>query len=108
MLSGSNGPIWTFQLLWQFCYDAVMIEPTNDDLMRRVSPFRIQGTAIRGGRCPKCKGNLLFEADVAEGLILRKCLQCGLIESYFWLERRTGKLVYLPVEYDQPLEADSA
>lgn len=42
---------------------------------------------MRHGRCPKCHGNLYFEADVAEGLMLRKCLQCGLIESYFWMER---------------------
>jgi len=54
------------------------------------------------GRCPKCRGNLYFEADIAEGLILRKCLQCGLIESYFWLERTTQTLVPLPIERDPP------
>lgn len=54
------------------------------------------------GRCPKCRGNLYFEADIAEGLILRKCLQCGLIESYFWLERTTRTLVRLPIEHDPP------
>lgn len=55
------------------------------------------------GRCPKCRGNLYFEADITEGLLLRKCLQCGLIESYFWLERTTRTLIPLPVETDPPL-----
>jgi hypothetical protein len=59
------------------------------------------------GRCPKCTGNLFFEADVAEGLLLRKCLQCGLIESYFWLERTTRTLVPIPVETDPPEAGDS-
>lgn len=63
---------------------------------------------MRAGRCPKCRGNLYFEADVVERLILRKCLQCGLIESYFWLERSTQTLVYLPVERDLPVPADFA
>jgi hypothetical protein len=57
-------------------------------------------------RCPKCTGNLMLEADVAEGLLLRKCLQCGLIESYFWLERTTRTLVPLPVEVDPPEPID--
>lgn len=52
--------------------------------------------------CPKCGGSLLFEADVAEGLLLHKCLQCGLIESYFWLERRSQTVVYLPPDTDPP------
>lgn len=52
--------------------------------------------------CPKCGGNLLFEADVAEGLLLHKCLQCGLIESYFWMESRTDRVVYLPPDTDPP------
>lgn len=56
------------------------------------------------GRCPKCHGNLYFEGDVAEGLLLRKCLQCGLIESYFWLERTTRVLVPLPVETEPPAD----
>jgi len=56
------------------------------------------------GRCPKCTGNLYFEADVGEGLLLRKCLQCGLIESYYWVERSTGRLVYLPVETGPPTD----
>lgn len=85
-----------------------MIESRADDSRARVSAFRIHGRSMRGGRCPRCTGNLFFEADVTEGLILRKCLQCGFIESYFWLERRTGKLVYLPVETEDPIEADSA
>jgi predicted nucleic-acid-binding Zn-ribbon protein len=54
------------------------------------------------GRCPKCRGNLYLEADIAEALLLRKCLQCGLIESYFWLERTTRVLVPLPIESDPP------
>jgi hypothetical protein len=45
--------------------------------------------------------------DIPEGLLMRKCLQCGLIESYFWLERTTRTLVHLPVEHDQPVAADS-
>lgn len=57
---------------------------------------------MRAGRCPKCHGNLYFEADLGEGLLLRKCLQCGLIESYFWVERTTGMLVPLPIETEQP------
>jgi hypothetical protein len=85
-----------------------MIEGRRQDFFETVRPFRIPGSAIRGGRCPKCTGNLFFEADVTEGLILRKCLQCGLIESYFWLDRSNGKLVYLPVETDLPLDVDSA
>jgi hypothetical protein len=44
--------------------------------------------------------------DIPEGLLVRKCLQCGLIESYFWLERTTRTLVQLPVEHDQPVAAD--
>jgi predicted nucleic-acid-binding Zn-ribbon protein len=63
---------------------------------------------MRAGRCPKCRGNLYFEADVVERLVLRKCLQCGLIESYFWLERSTRTLVYLPVERDLPVHGDYA
>lgn len=59
------------------------------------------------GRCPKCTGNLFFEADVVEGLLLRKCLQCGLIESYFWLERTTNTLVYLPPDSDPPAAEDA-
>jgi predicted nucleic-acid-binding Zn-ribbon protein len=55
------------------------------------------------GRCPKCRGNLYYEADVTERLLLRKCLQCGLIESYFWIERTTKALVPLPIEADPPL-----
>ena len=55
------------------------------------------------GRCPKCRGNLYYEADVTERLLLRKCLQCGLIESYFWIERTTKTLVPLPIEADPPL-----
>jgi predicted nucleic-acid-binding Zn-ribbon protein len=55
---------------------------------------------MRAGRCPKCRGNLYFETDLGEGLLLRKCLQCGLIESYFWLERSTRMLVRLPIERD--------
>jgi hypothetical protein len=39
--------------------------------------------------------------------MLRKCLQCGLIESYFWFERTRKLLVPLPVEYDQPVETSS-
>lgn len=62
---------------------------------------------LRAGRCPKCRGNLYFEMDIPEGLLMRKCLQCGLIESYFWLERTTRTLVHLPVEHDQPVAADS-
>lgn len=58
-------------------------------------------------RCPKCHGNLYFEADVTEGLMLRKCLQCGLIESYFWLERSTRRLVYLPVETEPPVSTST-
>jgi hypothetical protein len=61
---------------------------------------------MRAGRCPKCHGNLYFEADVAEGLLLRKCLQCGLIESYFWLERASQRLIPQPVEHEQPVTAD--
>lgn len=57
---------------------------------------------MRRRRCPKCRGNLYFEADVAEGLMLRKCLQCGLIESYFWFERTKRTLVPLPIETDPP------
>jgi hypothetical protein len=56
-------------------------------------------------RCPKCHGNLYYEADTAEGLMLRKCLQCGLIESYFWIERTRKMLIPLPVEQDQPVES---
>lgn len=67
-----------------------------------VSPSR-ERQVRRGQRCPKCHGNLFFEADVAEGLLLRKCLQCGLIESYFWLERHTRRLVPLPVEREPPV-----
>jgi hypothetical protein len=59
-------------------------------------------------RCPKCAGNLYFEADTAESLLLRKCLQCGLIESYFWMERRTGNLVYLPPDLEAPVDSESA
>ena len=59
---------------------------------------------LKGLRCPKCHGNLYYEADTAEGLMLRKCLQCGLIESYFWFERTRKLLVPLPVEHDQPIE----
>jgi predicted nucleic-acid-binding Zn-ribbon protein len=62
---------------------------------------------MRAGRCPKCRGNLYFEADVGEGLLLRKCLQCGLIESYFWLERTTRRLVRLPIETDPPLAIEA-
>ena len=43
---------------------------------------------------------------MAEGLMLRKCLQCGLIESYFWVERKTQTLIYLPVDYSSPTDAD--
>ena len=57
-------------------------------------------------RCPKCRGNLYFEQDLPEGLLLRKCLQCGFIESYFWVERATHTLVPLPVEADPPLTPD--
>ncbi|HEX6506947.1 MAG TPA: hypothetical protein VF221_04875 [Chloroflexota bacterium] len=56
------------------------------------------GIPFRGGCCPKCGGNLYFEVDAPEGFLLRKCLQCGLIESYFWLERSTRVLIPLPVE----------
>jgi len=34
-------------------------------------------------------------------------MQCGLIESYFWLERSTGRLVPLPVETDPPDSVDA-
>lgn len=61
-----------------------------------------------GIRCPKCRGNLYFEADVTESLIMRKCLQCGLIESYFWYERGTDRMIYLPPDREAPVEADSA
>jgi predicted nucleic-acid-binding Zn-ribbon protein len=61
---------------------------------------------MTAGRCPKCRGNLYFEADVGEGFLLRKCLQCGLIESYFWLERSSRLLVPLPVETEPPLPYD--
>ena len=54
----------------------------------------------------KCHGNLYFEADVGEALLLRKCLQCGLIESYFWLERTSKKLITQPVEFEQPVTVD--
>lgn len=64
---------------------------------------------MKAGRCPKCRGNLYFEADVLEGFLLRKCLQCGLIESYYWLEAGTGALVVLPPERDQvTLESPSS
>lgn len=56
------------------------------------------------GRCPRCTGNLFLETDVVERLILRKCLQCGGIESYFWLERSSNTLVYLPPEDELPPE----
>ena len=59
------------------------------------------------GRCPKCRGNLFLEADVPEGLLLSKCLQCGLIESYFWLERTSRALVPLPLEADPPEPVDA-
>ena len=49
----------------------------------------------------------MFEADVAEGLLLLKCLQCGLIESYFWLERRTNALIYMPPENDLPPSSEA-
>lgn len=62
---------------------------------------------MTAGRCPKCHGNLFFEMDVPEGLILRTCLQCGMIESYYWLERSTRKLVRLPVELDPPSASDA-
>ena len=62
----------------------------------------------RFGVCPKCHGNLYFEADVVEDLLMRKCLQCGLIESYFWMERGTKTLVYLPPETDPPTDTDDA
>jgi RNase P subunit RPR2 len=62
---------------------------------------------LKHGVCPKCKGNLYFEADVTESLLLRKCLQCGLIESYFWYERGSDRIVYLPPDLEEP-EADSA
>ena len=62
---------------------------------------------MTAGRCPKCRGNLFFEADVAEGLLLRTCLQCGMIESYYWLERSTKKLVPLPIELDPPVTSDA-
>lgn len=61
---------------------------------------------MRLGRCPKCGGNLYFEADVTERLLLRKCLQCGLIESYFWLERASQALVRLTPELDSPSEVE--
>jgi hypothetical protein len=57
-------------------------------------------------RCAKCRGNLYYEADTAEGLMLRKCLQCGLIESYFWIERTRNVLIPLPVEYEEPRELE--
>jgi hypothetical protein len=63
------------------------------------------GPAVKDLRCPKCHGNLYYEADTAEGLMLRKCLQCGLIESYFWFERTRRMLIPLPVEHDQPVES---
>jgi predicted nucleic-acid-binding Zn-ribbon protein len=59
-----------------------------------------------GARCPKCGGNLYIETDLAAGMFLRKCLQCGLIESYYWLERTTKSLIRLPVERDQPVSSD--
>ncbi len=58
---------------------------------------------MRAGRCPKCRGNLFFEADLAEGLLLKKCLQCGLIESYFWIERLTRRLIHLPPDLEDPV-----
>jgi hypothetical protein len=45
---------------------------------------------------------------VVEDLLMRKCLQCGLIESYFWMERGTRTLVYLPPETDPPPDSDVA
>jgi hypothetical protein len=69
------------------CYDAFIASTQGDLLTMR-------------GRCPKCHGNLYFETDIAEGLLLRKCLQCGLIESYFWLERSTRELIPLLPEPD--------
>jgi hypothetical protein len=71
---------------------------------RPAKPLRREPEEVRAGRCPKCTGNLYYESDVVERLLLRKCLQCGLIESYFWLEQSTRRLIYLPVEYDQPLD----
>ncbi len=71
------------------------------------SPFPKIDRRLKQGVCPKCKGNLYFEADVTESLLLRKCLQCGLIESYFWYERGSNKMVYLPPDLEEP-EADSA
>ena len=65
-----------------------------------------RGKPMRAGRCPKCHGTLYFEADVVECLLLRKCLQCGLIESYFWLERGAKELVRQPVYMEQPVLAD--
>jgi hypothetical protein len=66
------------------------------------APPRRTRRVHKGMRCPKCGGNLFFEADVAEDLLLNKCLQCGLIESYFWLERRTQRLFYLPPDLEEP------
>lgn len=57
---------------------------------------------MRQDRCPRCGGNLFFEADLAENLLLRKCLQCGFIHSYFWLDHRARRLVYLPPDADPP------
>lgn len=82
--------------IWRVCYDAFMFygpAGTTTYGTRRVR---------KGMRCPKCGGNLMFEADVAESLLLHKCLQCGLIESYFWLENRTQRMIYLPPDTEEP------
>jgi hypothetical protein len=60
---------------------------------------------VISGQCPKCGGTLFLEADIPEGLLLSKCLNCGLIAAYYWYERRTGELIPLPPELDEPVEA---
>jgi predicted nucleic-acid-binding Zn-ribbon protein len=65
--------------------------------------YGLAEVAMRLRPCPKCHGTLFLEADVLEGFLLSKCLQCGFIESYYWLERTTQALVPLPLETEAPV-----
>lgn len=57
---------------------------------------------MKAGRCPRCRGNLYLELDPPEGLVARKCLQCGMIESYFWIEPSGAVLVPVSIEHLLP------
>ena len=64
----------------------------------------------RGRKCAACGHQRQFVQPMQrdrEYRLVCKCLQCGLIESYFWMERGTKTLVYLPPEPDPPPDDDA-